>query len=140
MFRLGASAVESEHSSNLLNVSEKYEVNLGVKFAAIIIKLKLSNETIFRQYVDPSLSIVIVIIIVASTIPLLKESSLVLMQTVPNNFRVEELRENLLRAVPQIQDIHEVIHLLFQHPVLFQMHTGYFFPKFIEGLGPLCRR
>jgi zinc transporter 1 len=63
--------------------------------------------------VDPSLSIVIVIIIVASTIPLLKESSLVLMQTVPNNFRVEELRDNLLRAVPQIQDIHEVTNLPF---------------------------
>jgi zinc transporter 1 len=42
----------------------------------------------YTQYVDPSLSIVIVIIIVTSTVPLLKESSLVLMQTVPDNFEV----------------------------------------------------
>ena len=58
---------------------------------------------------DPSLSIVIVIIIVSSTIPLLKESSLVLMQTVPDNYEVSELKENLLIAVPEILDIHEVI-------------------------------
>jgi len=58
--------------------------------------------------VDPSLSIVIVIIIVCSTIPLLKESSLVLMQTVPDNYEVSELKENLLIAVPEILDIHEV--------------------------------
>ena len=50
----------------------------------------------------------IVIIIVVSTLPLLKESSLVLMQTVPDNYEISELRESLLTAVPEIIDIHEV--------------------------------
>ena len=30
------------------------------------------------------------------------------MQTVPDNYQISELRENLLKAVPQIIDIHEV--------------------------------
>ncbi len=73
-----------------------------------IFRLRYIVVRFLFQYVDPSLSIVIVIIIVSSTIPLLKESSLVLMQTVPDNYEVSELKENLLIAVPEILDIHEV--------------------------------
>ncbi len=86
----------------------------------------------YTQYVDPSLSIVIVIIIVASTIPLLKESSLVLMQTVPDNFQISDLRENLLRAVPEIIDIHEVTYSLTVELFGRQIRTCF--------IGPVCSK
>ena len=54
------------------------------------------------------MSIVIVIIIVASSVPLLRESSLVLMQTVPDNYQISQLKEDLLKSVPQIISVHEV--------------------------------
>ena len=75
---------------------------------ATTLQLTARSNFQYTRYVDPSLSIVIVIIIVVSTLPLLKESSLVLMQTVPDNYEISELRESLLTAVPEIIDIHEV--------------------------------
>jgi zinc transporter 1 len=54
------------------------------------------------------LSLAIVVIIIFSTIPLLKESSKVLMQNIPDDYDVEELKNNLMKAVPEILDIHEV--------------------------------
>jgi zinc transporter 1 len=94
--------------SSVVKISYFRYIKLFVKLKTIF-KLRYIVVVCFLfQYVDPSLSIVIVIIIVSSTIPLLKESSLVLMQTVPDNYEVSELKENLLIAVPEILDIHEV--------------------------------
>uniref|UniRef100_A0A8C4X3G6 Solute carrier family 30 member 10 n=1 Tax=Erpetoichthys calabaricus TaxID=27687 RepID=A0A8C4X3G6_ERPCA len=54
-------------------------------------------------YVDPSLSIIMVIIIMSSAIPLLKETASILLQMVPNGVDGEALQQ-----VPGVQGVHEL--------------------------------
>jgi zinc transporter 1 len=61
----------------------------------------------WKLYVDPALSLVITILIIISTVPLLKESSLVLLQTVPQQFKIAEL-ENLIKSVKGVLDVHHL--------------------------------
>ena len=56
---------------------------------------------------DPALSIIMVMIILKTSIPLLKESSSILMQTVPTHLQIGEIKERLLTTIPGIQSIHE---------------------------------
>ena len=60
-----------------------------------------------RNYVDPALSIVLVVIILASTWPLLRDSSYILMQTIPPYVDMEGLRRKMLDQLPEVEDIHE---------------------------------
>ena len=59
----------------------------------------------WKLYIDPVLSLVISILIISSTIPLLKEASLVLLQTVPSRLNIEELK-NIVRKIPGVIDFH----------------------------------
>lgn len=58
-------------------------------------------------YVDPALSLIMVILITASSIPLLKESTFILLQTVPEHIEVASLKKQLMHQVPEIDGIHE---------------------------------
>lgn len=58
-------------------------------------------------YIDPGMSLVMVIIIMKSSVPLLKESALILMQTVPTHIKVAEIRERLLQEVDGVLSLHE---------------------------------
>ncbi|CAF1232126.1 unnamed protein product [Rotaria sp. Silwood1] len=66
------------------------------------------NHKHWTVYVDPTLSVLIVIIITVSAIPLLKETTYVLLQTVPRNIEVDSLKKQLLDHVPEIDGIHEL--------------------------------
>lgn len=52
-----------------------------------------------RDYVDPSLSVVMVVLIMYSTWPLLVESAMILLQTVPTHIEVDHLRKKLISEV-----------------------------------------
>jgi zinc transporter 1 len=67
-----------------------------------------NNPKHWTIYVDPTLSIIIVIIITISTVPLFKETSFILLQTVPNHIKVNDLKKQLLEEVPEVDDIHEL--------------------------------
>eukprot|EP00794_Sanderia_malayensis_P007272 gene7272-8083_t len=58
-------------------------------------------------YIDPAMSIIMVAIILKSSVPLLKESSMVLLQTVPTHIQIQELEEKLLGNFPAILSVHE---------------------------------
>lgn len=45
----------------------------------------------YKYYIDPALSIVLVILILASVWPLLRESALILLQTVPTHIQVRRI-------------------------------------------------
>ena len=49
----------------------------------------------WKLYIDPSLSLIITLFIISSTIPLLKEASLVLLQTVPKQFNIQDLKNQV---------------------------------------------
>ena len=61
----------------------------------------------WTMYVDPVLSILMVAIILHSSLPLLKESSLILLQNVPPKIQFEELKGRLLASFPEILGLHD---------------------------------
>ena len=62
----------------------------------------------YKDYIDPLLSIVIVVIICLTTWPLLRDSTLVLLNTIPPHIDLVELQADLVKTVPGISSIHEL--------------------------------
>lgn len=56
---------------------------------------------------DPALSILMVIIILHSLWPLLRDSSLILLQTVPTHIEVDMIKKKLLDKVEGVLAVHE---------------------------------
>jgi len=61
----------------------------------------------YKYYVDPGLSIMLVILILRSVWPLLIESALILLQTVPTHIQVDSLQQKLMSKVDGILAVHE---------------------------------
>ena len=71
---------------------------------ALIIKYASGSWT---MYIDPVMSMLMVIIILKTSIPLLKESSMILMQTVPTHLKIKEIQEKLVGQIDGVLSIHE---------------------------------
>lgn len=61
----------------------------------------------YRYHVDPALSIIMVVLIMKSTWPLLVESALILLQTVPTHIQVDSLQKKLLQEIDGVLAVHE---------------------------------
>ncbi|XP_032310366.1 zinc transporter 1 [Drosophila ananassae] len=61
----------------------------------------------YRYYMDPALSILLVILILHSVWPLLRESALILLQTVPTHIQVDAIQKRLLEKVDGVLAVHE---------------------------------
>merc|ERR1719466_192823 len=61
----------------------------------------------YKLYVDPGLSILLVMLILRSVWPLLIESALILLQTVPTHIQVDSLQQKLMSKVDGILAVHE---------------------------------
>lgn len=61
----------------------------------------------YKDYIDPALSIVLVILILQSVWPLLRESALILLQTVPTHIQVDAIQRRLLAKVDGVLAVHE---------------------------------
>lgn len=59
-------------------------------------------------YIDPALSVIIVVIITVSAIPLFRDTTFILLQTIPKHLQVQNIKTQLLAAVPEITSIHEL--------------------------------
>lgn len=76
--------------------------------AAIFYVRPLGNASCNWQcYIDPSLTIVMVLIILSSAFPLIKETSTILLQMVPKGVDMQLLTDRLAR-VPGVRSLHEV--------------------------------
>ncbi|XP_060102573.1 calcium/manganese antiporter SLC30A10 [Heteronotia binoei] len=77
--------------------------------ASIFYVLPLDEQTPcnWQCYIDPSLTIIMVIIILTSAFPLIKETAVILLQMVPKNVNMQILA-NKLSEVPGVNSIHEV--------------------------------
>jgi len=98
-------------SSAQLNMRGVYLHVLGdalgsviVIISALIIKFASGKWTI---YVDPSMSIFMVLLILKTSIPLMRESSLILLQTVPTHIKIKEVQDRLLDHVDGVLSVHE---------------------------------
>ncbi|NWQ94539.1 ZNT10 protein, partial [Burhinus bistriatus] len=76
--------------------------------ATIFHVLPLGNAPCNWQcYIDPSLTIIMVFIILSSAFPLIKETSIILLQMVPKGVNMQRLTDRLAR-VPGVSSLHEV--------------------------------
>ncbi|NXT23143.1 ZNT10 protein, partial [Syrrhaptes paradoxus] len=76
--------------------------------ATIFHVLPLENAPCnWECYIDPSLTVIMVFIILSSAFPLIKETSIILLQMVPKNVNMELLTDRLAH-VPGVSSIHEV--------------------------------
>ncbi|XP_053164901.1 zinc transporter 10 isoform X2 [Hemicordylus capensis] len=77
--------------------------------AAIFYALPLDENTPcnWECYIDPSLTIIMVFIILSSAFPLIKETATILLQMVPKSVNMQVLT-NKLSEVPGVSSIHEV--------------------------------
>ncbi|EDV28852.1 uncharacterized protein TRIADDRAFT_20152 [Trichoplax adhaerens] len=98
-------------SSTQMNMRGVYLHVLGDTLGSVIVVISglmiYFIEENWVIYIDPGMSILMVIIIMKTTIPLLKESSLILLQTVPTHINVEEVQERLLDTINGVLSIHE---------------------------------
>lgn len=61
----------------------------------------------YKEYVDPTLSVLMVILIMYSTWGLLVESAMILLQTVPTHIQVDSLEKKLLQEIDGVLAVHE---------------------------------
>lgn len=111
--------------------------SVAVIISALLIKYAPpygDKEARWKVYVDPTLSLLIATIITASTIPLLKKSSMILLQSVPINCNVDELRK-LVQSVRGVVDVHHFhIWSLNSDKLVASAHGGFFLGIFMENI------
>ncbi|XP_040594878.1 zinc transporter 10 isoform X2 [Mesocricetus auratus] len=79
----------------------------------------------WQCYIDPSLTVVMVIIILSSAFPLIKETAVILLQMVPKGVDMEELMSKL-SSVPGVSSVHEVhIWELVSGKLIATLHIKY---------------
>lgn len=72
---------------------------LGSVIVCVSACIILWTDFPYKDYVDPSLSVLMVCLIMYSTYPLLVESAMILLQTVPTHIQVDSLQKKLLQEV-----------------------------------------
>jgi len=95
-----------------MNIYAVFIHYLGDALSSIIlvitgILVKYFPNEIWTHYLDPIASILIVILILYTTIPLLKRCSTMLLQQTPNSLKLPKLKEKL-RHVEGVQGIHDL--------------------------------
>lgn len=78
--------------------------NLGVIGSALIIWL---TDYWWRNYTDPAISLVITLIILGSAIPLCKAASRILLQAVPQDINVDDIKRDI-NSLDGVQNCHHV--------------------------------
>lgn len=80
---------------------------LGSVIVIITATISWQTKWEYRFYLDPALSILLVILILHSVWPLLRDSALILLQTVPTHIQVDAIQRRLLTKVDGVLAVHE---------------------------------
>ncbi|XP_049723956.1 zinc transporter 10 isoform X2 [Elephas maximus indicus] len=92
--------------------------------------LKTEDPCNWQCYIDPSLTVIMVIIILSSAFPLIKETASILLQMVPKGVNVEELMSKL-SSVHGVSSVHELhIWELISGKIIATLHI-----KYQKGMG-----
>jgi len=102
--KLRSSAAQLNMRAVFLHVLGDALGSVIVIVSALVIKFVKAD---WAHRMDPAMSILLVIIILTTTIPLFKESALILLQTVPTHIQVKELHDKLLAQVDGVLAVHE---------------------------------
>ncbi|CAH1257025.1 SLC30A1 [Branchiostoma lanceolatum] len=98
-------------SSSQLNMRGVFLHVLGDALGSVVVMISATiiwqAKGDWKYYVDPAMSIGMVIIIMSTTYPLLKESGLILLQTVPPHLKMDALKKKLIEQVEGVLAVHE---------------------------------
>ncbi|KFD71161.1 hypothetical protein M514_04994 [Trichuris suis] len=102
-----------EITSTQMNMHGVFLHVLGDAFGSVIVILNAIicwqvDSVTLRRYLDPSLSLCLALIITCTTVPLLKESALILLQTVPTHINVDQIQLKLLHSIDGVLAVHEL--------------------------------
>ena len=99
----------SGHSMNITGVFLHVLADaLGSVVVCITSLVIMLTDWEYKNYLDPVLSLVIVVIILASTWPLLRDSTLILLNTIPAHIDLVDLENRLVAKVAGVSSIHEL--------------------------------
>lgn len=85
-----------------------------------------------KFYIDPALSLILIVLILRSVWPLLQESALILLQTVPTHIQVDAIQRRLLDKVDGVLAVHEFhVWQLAGDRIIASAHIRYLFYLFI---------
>ncbi|CAH8539068.1 unnamed protein product [Dicrocoelium dendriticum] len=68
----------------------------------------VKTDGVWKLYVDPSMSVLMVVIILASAVPLMCKAALILLQSVPNEISLKNLKARLemIDGIHEVHDLH----------------------------------
>ncbi|PTU20253.1 hypothetical protein P175DRAFT_0481417 [Aspergillus ochraceoroseus IBT 24754] len=105
----------------LLHVLGDAANNLGVMIAALVIWLTRYEG---RYYADPATSLGIAVMILLSSLPLVQQSGLILLESAPKGVNITDVKHDL-EKVPGVLAVHELhIWRLNQNKVLASVHVA----------------
>ncbi|GAB0092062.1 zinc transporter 1 [Sergentomyia squamirostris] len=87
------------------------------------------NDQQIAKFIDPLISILSCIVLLVLSFPYMKESGLILLQTIPGSIDIEHFKNTLLKTFPEIDSVHDLhiwqltrskyvstVHMIFQNP------------------------
>lgn len=106
--------VRRNHGSEHLNMRAVFLHILSDAIGSIIVictalvSWLLPGYELLKLYMDPSLSIIMVLLMICTTLPLVRETALILLQTTPKFINLEKLKSELVNidGVVAIHDFH----------------------------------
>uniref|UniRef100_A0A6G1SGF9 Zinc transporter 1 n=1 Tax=Aceria tosichella TaxID=561515 RepID=A0A6G1SGF9_9ACAR len=98
-------------TSNQMNMHAVFLHMLADALGSVIVMISaiifMKTDWAIRLYIDPILSVIMVCLILKSTWPLLTESAMILLQTVPTHIDLDSLRTRLTQEIPGVLAVHE---------------------------------
>ncbi|PYH82292.1 putative cation diffusion facilitator family metal ion transporter [Aspergillus uvarum CBS 121591] len=95
--------------------------NVGVIISALVIWLTTAPA---RYYADPAVSMAIAIVILTTSIPLVRSSGKILLESVPSGINLDDIRHDL-ETIPGVLSVHELhVWRLNQEKALASVHVA----------------
>ncbi|KAK2588225.1 hypothetical protein KPH14_004259 [Odynerus spinipes] len=104
---------------------------LGCIFVMLVSILVYFTDSGVAKYLDPVFAIISSISLFVLSYPYMKESGLILLQTIPNHINIDSLKRELLEAFPGIVNVHDfhvwqltsqkiisTVHIIFLDPMM----------------------
>lgn len=99
------------HGSSQMNMRGVFLHVMADALGSVIVMISaivvIYTDWSIRLYIDPILSVLMVCLILRSTWPLLTESAMILLQTVPTHIQVDSLRKRLTKEIQGVLAVHE---------------------------------
>lgn len=118
---------------------------LGCVFVILVSILVHFTDSNVAKYIDPLFAIISAISLLALSYSYMKESGLILLQTIPNHINIDSLKRELLEAFPGIVNVHDLhvwqltgqkiistVHIIFLDPTVYASISEQVTAFFIE--------